>query len=797
MARYIYIFILILIHCVLYNATDQILKNYKVVKPQLVHERWKRHSDITQTPEQETHADSVKYSININGSERLLHLTKNTEFLSNNFVMFTQDAEMNVKVHTEKPVLCHYQGYVEGYEDSLVALSTCDGLRGVIFLGNESYGVEPVPHSQANEHLLFLLKDNRPDPFVCGLANDISQSEDHSQQLTMSMFLRKKRTLPQTKYVELAIVVDHQRFVLKNQDKSAVQDEVVNLANLLDTYYKPLNIRIALTGLEIFDLENPFNVEGTAGGVLGNFVKWRTEQLLPRLRNDVSQLIVGRSGAYSGGALGMAFVGTVCSAHNGGAINVFSNKTSLQYFSTIMAHELGHNLGMSHDTSYCSCSGTKSCIMLPTASGSTLFSNCSDHYFEKLILNGGGACLRNQPSAGHIITTPKCMNGILERGEQCDCGTPEECKNKCCDAATCTLTKNSACAMGTCCQDCQILVSGSPCRPSVDPCDLPEFCNGTSEFCPSDFYIMDGLPCINNTAYCYEGRCQTFDYQCKQLFGSGARKADDKCFSYVNTQGNQFGNCGYSGSKYTPCAVKDAMCGKIQCLFDSNKPPAGAIVSVQSIEGDGGQITCMNADFNMGPDVPDPAYVEIGSACNPGEMCYHFTCQNASVLDQSKKCDARINCSNNGVCNDQFNCHCDNGWAPPNCNKGGRGGSINSGPAQIDYSLRNGLLIFFLLVVPVLVVLIVVLLYVFKRDCFSRCSCDRPSKRNMSSNAANGATNAQPNARSNANAARTSTPQSRTQPNTPSSYVVNTSVSHPRQGPGAPKPIPPRQTQVV
>lgn len=26
-------------------------------------------------------------------------------------------------------VLCHYHGYVEGYEDSLVALSTCEGLR--------------------------------------------------------------------------------------------------------------------------------------------------------------------------------------------------------------------------------------------------------------------------------------------------------------------------------------------------------------------------------------------------------------------------------------------------------------------------------------------------------------------------------------------------------------------------------------------------------------------------------------------------------------------------------------------
>lgn len=149
-------------------------------------------------------------------------------------------------------------------------------------------------------------------------------------------------------------------------------------------------------------------------------------------------------------------------------------------------------------------------------------------------------------------------------------------------------------------------MAGTPCRPSINQCDLPEFCGGTSPFCPSDFYMMDGLPCANNAAFCFEGRCQTFDYQCKQLFGSGtshcsgfylfilgdhmslsvcqnavnlqmtccvfkfytktcflcisgysvATKADDKCFSHVNTLGNTFGNCGYSGSNPKPCEVQ-------------------------------------------------------------------------------------------------------------------------------------------------------------------------------------------------------------------------------------------------
>lgn len=64
------------------------------------------------------------------------------------------------------------------------------------------------------------------------------------------------------------------------------------LFSVLFQYYKQLNVRIVLTGLEIFKDGNPFSVEGNAGDVLGRFVKWRKETLLPRHRHDVGQLIV-------------------------------------------------------------------------------------------------------------------------------------------------------------------------------------------------------------------------------------------------------------------------------------------------------------------------------------------------------------------------------------------------------------------------------------------------------------------------------------------------------------------------
>lgn len=57
-------------------------------------------------------------------------------------------------------------------------------------------------------------------------------------------------------------------------------------------YYRPLNVRVALTGMEIWSDQDKISVEKNPTSTLNNFLEWRTRDLLPRFRHDNAQLIM-------------------------------------------------------------------------------------------------------------------------------------------------------------------------------------------------------------------------------------------------------------------------------------------------------------------------------------------------------------------------------------------------------------------------------------------------------------------------------------------------------------------------
>uniref|UniRef100_A0A8C7RSI8 ADAM metallopeptidase domain 12 n=1 Tax=Oncorhynchus mykiss TaxID=8022 RepID=A0A8C7RSI8_ONCMY len=568
--------------------------------------------------------------------------------------------------------------------------------RGFISLENKTFILEPSLYQDNNKHIIYRGENLNLTPGTCGHGFNMSSvtPDNHLRSPFRTFSTRNKRHAQKTtKYVELVIVADNREFQKQGKDVERVKQRLAEIANYVDKFYRVLNIRVALVGLEVWSDADKCPVTQDPFNTLHEFLDWRKVKLLPTKSHDNAQLI---SGVYfQGTTIGMAPIMSMCTVEQSGGI-VMDHSDNPLGAAVTLAHELGHNFGMNHDTPErgCGCRMTVDrggCIMTPSTGYPfpTVFSTCSKKDLAASLEKGVGMCLYNMPEVKVLYGGQKCGNGYVEEGEECDCGELEECMNPCCNATTCTLKGNAVCAHGQCCEDCRLKPAGTPCRESSNSCDLPEFCTGANPHCPANVYLHDGHSCHNVDGYCYNGICQTHEQQCITLWGPGAKPAPGICFERVNSAGDPYGNCGKdSKGSFAKCEARDAKCGKIQCQGGANRPVIGT--NAVSIETniplqEGGRILCRGTHVYLGDDMPDPGLVLAGTKCGEGMMCLNRQCQNVSVFGVHQ-CSGK--CSGRGVCNNLENCHCEVHWAPPFCERAGFGGSLDSGPMRLAADSR-------------------------------------------------------------------------------------------------------------
>ncbi|EFN71583.1 ADAM 10 [Camponotus floridanus] len=184
-----------------------------------------------------------------------------------------------------------------------------------------------------------------------------------------------------------------------------------------------------------------------------------------------------------------------------------------------LAHEIGHNFGSPHDPEQCTPGGEDgNFIMFARATSGDKRNN---NRFSPCSLNAINPVLNSKArSPKGCFTEPQvslCGNGVVEEGEECDCGWEEDCRDSCCfpqrryppaEETPCTLTPGSVCSpsQGPCCTAECNLRFGDKCRDD-NGCRDASFCDGRTPYCPASINKPNKTICHHRELVCFMGEC--------------------------------------------------------------------------------------------------------------------------------------------------------------------------------------------------------------------------------------------------------------------------------------------------
>ncbi|KAJ9591389.1 hypothetical protein L9F63_001995, partial [Diploptera punctata] len=184
-----------------------------------------------------------------------------------------------------------------------------------------------------------------------------------------------------------------------------------------------------------------------------------------------------------------------------------------------LAHEIGHNFGSPHDPDLCTPGGEDgNFIMFARATSGDKKNN---NKFSPCSLNSINPVLNAKArSPKGCFTEPQaaiCGNGVVETGEECDCGWEEDCRDNCCfpqrrypptEEPPCKLTPRSTCSPSQeFCENTELyeLKFGDKCRDD-NGCRDASFCDGRGPQCPPSINKPNKTIC-NEELVCFMGEC--------------------------------------------------------------------------------------------------------------------------------------------------------------------------------------------------------------------------------------------------------------------------------------------------
>jgi hypothetical protein len=287
------------------------------------------------------------------------------------------------------------RGTVEGVAGSWVRLTaTSAGYYGMIFDGSDYYAIEPARavaahavgpvEASGNEPVIYRLADTvmPAGEASCGTVTRIGEPvgvPSVTGQQVLEQVAGELEALAVTlpnRLLRMTVVGDFELSGLSFGGTTTVEQTIAARMNIVDGIYAAqAAVKVEVAEVIVFRTANdPFSDTLEAGVLLGEVGVWR--QSTPgQSARGLTHLITGRD--LNTTTVGVAYVGGLCSARFG--VGLSQGNLSVTNSALVIAHEMGHNFGASHDGetgSVCESTAT-TFLMAARLNGSQTFSQCS------------------------------------------------------------------------------------------------------------------------------------------------------------------------------------------------------------------------------------------------------------------------------------------------------------------------------------------------------------------------------------------------------------------------------------
>ncbi|XP_020300352.1 A disintegrin and metalloproteinase with thrombospondin motifs 7-like isoform X2 [Pseudomyrmex gracilis] len=385
-------------------------------------------------------ADKLHLVLPFNGIDHHVELSPYHEFISPDMVVETRGAgirtnlDEGLRFRRASDRQCHYRGAVRGHDNSRAALSLCDGVAGYVQTNHGRYFIEPVYQAEPEadgRHIHVAYKRNAPFEKTsdasskrhCGTSDNwesawAEQLAKRQKRLMENNSLNVKRDNPYTpgthsihRYIEIGLVAD--RRFLDFHNRTDYEQYLLTVMNMVSDFYHDKSVGnqidavlVRMIYLEKEKEEIDLLISPAAEDTLESFSKW-AEKMNPKDDKhpnhfDIAVLVTRYdicSEETNCDLMGLAHVAAACDSAKAACIN----EDSGLLLGIVIAHEVGHVMGCSHDKpeiSGCPSMDTDDSyfIMSPIVFLYTIrWSSCSRKFITAFLESGLGECLTDNP----------------------------------------------------------------------------------------------------------------------------------------------------------------------------------------------------------------------------------------------------------------------------------------------------------------------------------------------------------------------------------------------------------------